>query len=182
LGPQEGGLFARVRGDAEDFIEPLRQRLQKEMPGASYVSVTRLGELVEGETRAWVTGATLFSAFGALALVLAGVGLYSMISYSVAQRRKELAIRTALGAAAADLLRLVLADGLRFASTGVLFGAFIALVAGRWIEPLLFNQSPRDPAVFGVVTALLLLVAFTASAVPAVRGARVDPNAALRGD
>lgn len=178
----DGGLFARVRGDAEDFIEPLRQRLQQEMPGASYVSVTRLGENVEGETRAWVTGASLFTAFGALALVLAGLGLYSMIAYSVAQRRKELAIRTALGAAAADLLRLVLADGLRFATFGVLVGGLIALVAGRWIEPLLFNQSPRDPAVFGVVTALLLLVALTASAIPAVRGARVDPNAALRGD
>jgi putative ABC transport system permease protein len=178
----DGGLFARVRGDAADLIEPLRQRLQQEMPGASYVSVTRLGELVEGETRAWVTGASLFTAFGALALLLAGVGLYSMIAYSVAQRRKELAIRTALGAAAADLLRLVLADGLRFATFGVLVGGLIALLAGRWIEPLLFNQSPRDPAVFGFVTVLLLLVALTASAIPAVRGARVDPNGALRDD
>jgi predicted permease len=179
---EDGGLFARVRGDAVNFIEPLRQRLQKEMPGTSYVSVIRLGEIVEGEKRAWATGASLFTAFGALALVLAGVGLYSMIAYNVAQRRKELAIRTALGAVAADQLRLVVADGLRFAGSGVLVGGLIALVAGRWIEPLLFNQSPRDPAVFGFVTALLLLVAIAASAIPAVRAARVDPNAALRGE
>ncbi len=178
--PEEGGLFVRVRGDAHQLMEPLRQRLQQDMPGTSYVTVKRLGANIEGVTRSWVMGAAVFTAFGLLALLLAAVGLYSAIAYNVAQRRHELAVRMALGAAAADVLRLVIAEGIRFALSGVVLGGAIALLAGRWIAPLLFNQSPRDPAVFGAVIVILLLVAVLASGIPALRGARVQPNTALR--
>src|SRR5262249_5463776 len=116
--PQEGGLFARPRGDARLAVEPLRRRLQEAMPGASYVTVTRLGEVLEDQTRSWVMGATVFTAFGLLALVLAAGGLYSVIAYNVAQRRQEFAVRIALGAAAGDVIRLVVGDGLRFAVSG----------------------------------------------------------------
>ena len=180
VSPHEGGLFARVRGDAEDLVEPLRARLQREMPGTSYVSVTRLGEGVESEMRSWVMGATLFTAFGGVALLLAAIGLYSVIAYNVSQRRQELAVRMALGAATSHVLRMVIGDGLRFALAGVAAGGLIAWYAGRWIAPLLFDQSARDPAVFGFVTGVLLLVAMMASAIPAIRGARMDPNEALR--
>jgi len=180
--PHEGGLFARARGDARQAIEPLRRRLQAEMPGAAYVTVARLGEIVEGQARPWVMGATLFTAFGLLALVLAAGGLYSVIAYHVAQRRQELAVRVALGAAAGDVIRLVVSEGLRFAVSGAVVGGAIAVVGGRWIAPLLFNQSARDPVVFGTVTAVLLIVAVGASMIPAIRGARVDPNAALRAE
>jgi predicted permease len=179
---QDGGLFVRVPGDARGLIEPLRRRLQDEMPGTSYVTVTRLGELVETQSRSWVMGATVFTAFGALALVLAAVGLYSVIAYNVAQRRQELAVRVALGAAAGDIMRLVVGEGLRFATTGAAVGGAIALLAAPRIAPLLFNQSPRDPIVFGTVTGTLLAVAIVASMIPAIRGARVDPNAALRAE
>jgi putative ABC transport system permease protein len=182
VNPHEGGLFARVRGNAQDLVEPLRERLQREMPGTSYVSVTRLGANVETEMRSWVMGATLFTAFGGLALLLAAIGLYSVIAYNVSQRRQELAVRMALGAAVSDVLRMVVGDGLRFAVTGVVVGGIIAWYAGRWIMPLLFNQSARDPVVFGTVIGVLLLVAVVASAIPALRGARVDPNAALRAE
>jgi putative ABC transport system permease protein len=180
--PHEGGLFARARGDARQAIEPLRRRLQAEMPGTAYVTVTRLGEIVEGQTRPWVMGATLFTAFGLLALVLAAGGLYSVIAYHVAQRRQELAVRVALGAAAGDVIKLVVSEGLRFAVSGAVVGGAIALAGGRWIAPLLFNQSARDPVVFGTVMAVLLIVAVGASMIPAIRGARVDPNAALRAE
>jgi hypothetical protein len=182
IDPENGGLFVRVPGDARQFVEPLRRRLQEVMPGAAYVTVARLGENIEGETRSWVMGATLFTAFGVLALLLAAVGLYSVIAYNVAQRRQELAVRMALGAAAGDVMRLVVAEGLRFAVFGAVVGGVIALVAGRWIAPLLFNQSPRDPVVFGTVSGTLLLVAVVASAIPAIRGARVDPHTALRAE
>jgi ABC-type antimicrobial peptide transport system permease subunit len=180
--PLLGGLFVRVRGDTRRFVEPLRRRLQQEMPGASYVTVTRLGENIERETRSWVMGATVFTAFGVLALVVAAVGLYSVIAYNVAQRKQELAVRMALGAPAASVMGSVVAQGLRLALLGAAVGSAIALVAGRWIEPLLFDQSARDPAVFATVTAALLFVAILASAIPAFRGVRVDPNAALRAE
>jgi len=179
--PQEGGLFVRA-GGGERLIEPLRRRLQREMPGASYVTVSRLGALVENESRSWLMGATLFTAFGALALILAGVGLYSVIAYSVAQRRQELALRVALGAAASDVIRLVVGEGLRLAAAGAAVGGAIALLVSPRVAPLLFNQSPRDPVVFGTVTGALLAVAVGASILPAIRSARVDPNSALRAE
>ena len=179
---QEGGLFVRVAGDVRGAIEPLRRRLQEEMPGSSYVTVTRLGELVDTQSRSWVMGATVFTAFGALALVLAAVGLYSVIAYNVAQRRQELAVRVALGAAGGDIMRLVVGEGLRFAVIGATVGGVIALLVAPRIAPLLFNQSPRDPIVLGTVTGALLLVAIAASMIPAIHGARVDPNAALRAE
>jgi predicted lysophospholipase L1 biosynthesis ABC-type transport system permease subunit len=182
MDPQQGGLFVRARGDAGLVMEPLRRRLQQEMPGTSYVTVTRLSQNIERETRSWVMGATLFSAFGSLALLLAALGLYSVIAYNVAQRKQELAVRAALGAAARDLVRLVVTEGLRFAAAGAFVGTAIALIAARWIAPLLFNQSPYDPAVFGGVTSMLLIVAVAASAMPALRGARVDPNVALKAE
>ena len=172
----------RVSANARRSIEPLRRRLQEEMPGTSYVTVTRLGGLVDAESRSWVMGATVFTAFGALALVLAAVGLYSVIAYNVAQRRQELAVRVALGAALGDIVRLVVGEGLRLALAGAVVGGAIALIAAPRIAPLLFNQPPRDPVVFGAVTAALLAVAILASMVPAIRGARVDPNAALRAE
>jgi predicted permease len=181
--PQDGGgLFVRASGDPRRVIEPLRRRLQEEMPGTSYITVTRLAENLEGETRSWVMGATAFTAFGLLSLVLAGSGLYSLIAYTVAQRRQELAVRTALGAAAHDLVGLVVASGLRLAVIAVLAGLAIAFIAARRLAPLLFEQSAHDPIVFGIVAGVLLLVSAVASAIPALRGARVDPNAALKAD
>ena len=134
-------------------------------------------------TRAsWKLGATMFVAFGVLALVVAAVGLYSVISYGVAQRMHELGVRVALGAHARDILRLVVGQALRFAFAGVVAGGVLALFAGRWLEPLLFRQSVRDPVIYGAVGALMLVVALVASAAPALRAATVDPNTALRSE
>ena len=124
----------------------------------------------------------MFLAFGGLALVLAAIGLYSVMAYDVAQRTHELGVRIALGARASHLLRLVVGDGLRFAVIGIVLGSAISLWTGRWMAPLLFSESPRDPAVFGVVTSVLLCVALIASALPAARASRVDPNSALRSE
>ena len=180
--PQDGGLFVRARGDASQLVEPLRKRLQSEMPGTSYLTVTRLGDIVDAQLRSWIVGATVFTAFGALALVLAAVGLYSVIAYNVTQRKHELGVRLALGAARAGIVRLVVAESLRFALAGVVIGGVVALAGGQWIGPLLFRQSPRDPAVFTFVTIVLLGVAVAASLIPALRAAGLDPKTALQSD
>jgi ABC-type antimicrobial peptide transport system permease subunit len=180
--PQSGGLFIRTRGDAKTRLEAVRARLQREMPGDSYVSLRAFSDIVGSQTRSWRLGATMFVAFGVLALVIAAVGLYSVIAYNVTQRLHELGVRVALGARSPDLIRLVVGDGLRVAGVGVALGTVVAIWAGRWVEPLLFNVSPKDPAVFVLVTATLIGVALVASWMPARRASRVDPNLVLRSD
>jgi putative ABC transport system permease protein len=175
-------IFARVNGQAEQYTETLRQRLQQEMPGASYVTTRALTALVAPRQRAWEFGATMFVAFGGLALVLAAIGLYSVIAYAVAQRTHELGVRIALGARVSDVLGMVLRQGILFALSGVAIGIFIAYLAGQWVEPLLFAQKARDPVIYVSVALLLLLVALVASLRPAWRAARVDPTVALRAD
>jgi hypothetical protein len=177
-----GGLFVRTRGEATAHAETLRRELQRGMPGASYVTITPLEEILAPEMRPWTLGATMFTVFGALALVLAALGLYSVIAYNVAQRGQELAVRSALGARAQDVVRLILGEGLRLAVLGVAIGVGLALAASRWIAPLLFDISPKDPAIFGGVIATLLGVAIIAGSLPAWRASRVDPNLALRSD
>ena len=124
----------------------------------------------------------MFAAFGALALVVAAVGLYGVIGYNVAQRMHELGVRVALGAQRLDILRLVVAQSLGISLAGVALGALIAFLAGKWIQPLLFQQSASDPLVYGGVAAMMVIVALAASAVPAIRASRADPNIALRAE
>jgi predicted permease len=180
--PQSAGLVVRTRGNAADYIEPIRRELQREMPGASYVTVMPFSTIFGGETKSWKLGTTTFVAFGILALVIAAIGLYSVIAYNVAQRTHEMGVRVALGAEAGDVVRLVLSEGMRLGVAGVVLGTAAALVAGRWVKPLLFEQSPRDPLVFGVVTVVLLGVTFAASWIPARRASQVAPNIALRSE
>jgi len=180
--PKSGGLFVRVRGDAARQAEAVRRALQREMPGASYLTTTPLSDIVGSQARSWQLGATMFVAFGALALLLAAIGLYSVIAYNVAQRTHELGVRVALGAQARDVIQLVVSDGLRLAVVGVLLGGGAALWAGKWVKPLLFNQSATDPFVFAIVGVTLIAVAIAASWIPARRASRVDPNVALRSD
>jgi putative ABC transport system permease protein len=184
---QRGGasgfaLLLKMRGDVASKQEMVRKTLQKVMPGQSYVTIKPLGEIVDAQRRSWQLGATMFVAFGALALVVAAVGLYGVIGYNVTQRMHELGVRVALGAQARDILRLVVGQGVRFAAAGVALGTLLAYGASRWIEPLLFKQPAKDPVVYSLVAAVLLLVALAASAVPAVRASKADPNTALRSE
>lgn len=108
-------IFVRVRGDVSTAAERVRSVLTAAMPGEGYVSVQPLADLVDTQRRSWQVGATMFVAFGILALLVASVGLYGVISHNVAQRSHELGVRAALGARSADILSLVVGQGLRFA-------------------------------------------------------------------
>ena len=182
LRPDEAHVFVRTRGSAVDHAETVRRQLQRAMPGAAYVTVTTMRDILDPRQRSWQLGATMFVAFGSLALVLAAIGLYSVIAYAVAQRRQEIGVRIALGARVADVVRLVVGEGVRFAVVGVVVGTAAALLASRWIGPMLFSVSPRDPWIYAGVAAVLVGVAGLASAIPALRASRVDPNVALRSD
>ncbi len=177
-----GGLFVRVKGEATDEADGIRRALQPLMPDVSYLTVTPLAERLAPAMRSWRLGAMMFSLFGALALLLAAFGLYSVVAYSVTQRRHELGVRMALGARREVVLRLVLLDAVRVGAAGILLGGAVALWATRWVAPLLYQVSPRDPAVYGTVAAVLLVVTVAAGLAPALRATRVDPASALRAE
>jgi putative ABC transport system permease protein len=177
-----GMIFVRTAGAPERLTEPLRRTLQRLMPGTAFVTVGSLEGTLEPQLRPWRLGATMFTIFGLLALVVAAIGLYGVIAYSVAQRLHEMGVRIALGAKTGDLLRLVVGEGVRVAVLGILLGAAGAYAAGKLIASLLFGVPARDPLTFGVVALVLLLTATLASLIPALRASRVDPNLALRAE
>jgi putative ABC transport system permease protein len=149
----------------------LRATLRAAFPGA-HVTVTPMTENLEPEYRPWRLGARLFTGVGLLALAVALVGMYSTVSYGVTQRMREYSVRVALGARVADVVRHVMAQGLRAAALGVALGAALALAAGRLVASLLYGVAPGDPVVLGGVAALLLAGAAAAAIVPAWRAAR----------
>jgi hypothetical protein len=175
-------LLRMASGDARGQMERVRREMTRAMPGDGFVVVRPLQEVVDDRSRSWRLGATMFVAFGGLALIVAVVGLYGVISYNVAQRMHELGVRAALGARSADILRLIIGQGVRLALAGVAIGIGGACLSARWVQPLLFRQSAIDISTYGVVSAAMILAACAASAIPALRAARADPNAALRSE
>ena len=122
----------------------------------------------------------LLSVFAGVALILAALGIYGTLSYSVEQRSQEIGIRMALGAEGADLRKMVIRQGMSLASLGILIGFAAALALSRLITTLLFGVYPNDPVSFAAIALLLAAVAFLATWLPARRATQVDPLAALR--
>ena len=160
----------------------LRGELLALDPALPYVRIETLGEALNPQIRPWRLGASLFTVFGSLAVLLAMIGLWSSVSYAVSQRRHEFAVRLAVGATPARVVRLVLNDGLRTALIACAAGLLIAAGSTPLIRDLLLQVSPRDPAVFAAVGAGVLAVATLASLWPALRASRVDPAEALRAE
>ncbi len=183
-GAMSGSLYVRSGGSggAGVTLESLRAILQRVMPGEAFVRIVQLRELVAPAIQPWRFGATMFVVFGVLAACLATVGLYSVISYDVAQRERELGVRRALGATATLLFTSVVSRGVRLVLAGITIGVIGAVMVARWGRYLLFQQSPDDPVLIGVVAVGLAAVAVVACTIPAVRAGRVDPCVSLRGD
>jgi ABC-type antimicrobial peptide transport system permease subunit len=124
----------------------------------------------------------MFSIFGVVALLLAAVGIYGVLSYSVAQRTQEIGVRVALGASRRDVFALVLGDGARLAAAGVVLGTLGAFAATRLVAVFLYNVSTSDPLSFAGMAIFLAMIAFLAGYVPARRATSVDPIIALRAE
>ena len=173
-------LVVRARGRPQDLVAPVRAALQQTAANLPYAAVTPLADLVAPSIRPWRLGTTMFGVFAGLALVLAAVGLYGVLSYTVAQRSHEIGIRMAMGARRGNVLGLMVGRGVKIAALGAGIGAVAALAGGRVLSSLLYGVSPRDPLVLLGAAVIPLVVAAIASYVPARRAAKVDPVVALR--
>jgi hypothetical protein len=173
-------LLARVAPNARGVEELLRRDLQELDLSLPYLDIRRLDDALDPQIRPWRLGVAVFTAFGVLAALLAAIGLYAAVAYAVTQRTREIGIRIAVGATARHVVGMVLGDGCRTALAGVVLGVLIGLAAAPLIADLLFDVSPRDPLVLGVVGAGALITALLASLEPARRAAAVEPMSALR--
>src|SRR5216117_111896 len=173
-------LVVRARGRPQDLVAPVRAAMQETAASLPYAAVTPLADLVAPSIRPWRLGTTMFGVYAGLALVLAAVGLYGVLSYTVAQRSHEIGVRMAMGARRGNVLGLMVGQGVRIAALGAGIGAVVALAGGRVLSSLLYGVSPRDPLVLLGAAMIPLVVAALASYLPARRAAKVDPVVALR--
>ena len=173
-------LFVRPRADARRFLPEALAAVQNIRPDLPAARGILLRTVVENDFRPWRLGTTVFSAFAGVALLLTAIGLYGVVAASVELRRKEIAIRVALGARGADVMRTVVGEGLLSVSVGLAAGVLLVLIASRWLSTILFQTSPNDPLALLGTVAVLLFVAGAAATVPAAAALRITPNNALR--
>jgi putative ABC transport system permease protein len=173
-------LVARTNADAQSMISAIRAEVQKLDENLPLYDVRTFTEHIGMSLFPARIAATLLSSFGLLALILSTIGIYGVVSFSVAQRTREIGIRMALGAQAADVLKLIAGRGMALALIGILIGIAAAVALTRFMESLLYGVSATDPVTFVIITALLALVALMACYIPARRATKVDPMVALR--
>jgi len=175
-------IVRSTAGTTVRVADEMRRLLRATFPTAEPPSITLTSDHVNEGLKPWRLGATLFTMFGVLALIVAGVGVYSVIAYSVSQRVHEIGVRIALGARSGQVARLVMSEGVRAVALGMIIGVGASLAMGRLVASMLYETSPHDPLVLGAVIATLAMVAVAASVIPAWRAAKTDPAIALRAD
>jgi predicted permease len=174
-------LVVRTTGPAAALVPALKQAVWALEPDAVFTAEGAATEAVETTLAPTRIGAALIGVVGVLALLLAAVGLYGVIAYSVSLRTREVGIRMALGAERGQVLRMVLGQGVRLALVGIGIGAGLAAAAATVLQSMLYGVSGLDPIAYGGAAGLLMLVALAANLAPAVNASRVEPATALRG-
>jgi len=180
-GPPQA-IMARLRGEPRSGLASLRREAREASGQIRFVGAASMTDYIAPQLRSWRLGASMFTVFGILALIVAAWGLYSVLAFDVALRRHEIGVRCALGADRGRIVRLVLRQALVLVAIGTALGLLVAGGASRFIEPLLFRVSGTDPWTYGAVAACLMIVAGVAGALPAWRATRVDPKTALQAD
>jgi len=173
-------LQVQTKGKPEAVIAGVREQIQSLEPNLAITNVQTIGQIIDAGLWAPEMGAALLALFGGLALVLAAVGVYGVLAYSVTQQTREIGIRMAMGAERSHVLRLVVGQGLKLAGAGLALGIVIALALTRQLSSLLFGVSAYDPLTYAGVVVILGIAALLACYIPAQRATRVDPLVALR--
>lgn len=174
------GLMLYTEGDVAALAPALRKAIVGTRTDVPFVRVRPYSQLLERQLRPWQLGTVLFGLFSALALLVGAVGLYAAFAHAVAVRRREMAIRIAIGSGPRGVVALILREALLLAAAGVAGGWIATLIGGRWLGSLLFDTSRADPLVLGAAGALMLAVAGIATVLPARSAARANPAALLR--
>ena len=173
-------INVRTSSDAARLLPAVRREVQSLEPTMPLTNVDTAEALLAQVLWAPKMAAGLLAVFGLLALVLAAVGIYGVMSYSVNQRTGEFGLRMALGAQPSDILSLVFRQGMVLCGAGLLIGLLVSLLTSRFLAALLFNTSPNDPFTFASILLLLAGVSMIAGYVPARRATKADPMIALR--
>jgi putative ABC transport system permease protein len=173
-------VAVRTAGDPERYVNQMREAVRSVDPELPISAVKTMDDLIEQSVGQRKLSMMLLSLFSGIALVLASIGIYGVMSYSVTQRSRELGVRIALGARQSDVLRLVLRQGMSLALIGIAIGVGAALLLTRLIQSQLFGVGASDPLTFVAVAVLLGGTALIANLVPALRAMRVDPAVVLR--
>jgi len=173
-------LLVRASGGIDGLAPQIRRIVLGERTDLPFVRVAAYTASLDRQLRPWRLGTTLLGIFSALALGVAAMGLYAAFAHAVSERRREMAIRIAVGARPAGVLRLILRESLTRAAAGVVIGSLAAMVSGRWVQSLLFETAPSDPIVLGFAAVVMLTVALAATLLPARAASKADPNILLR--
>ena len=179
-GARAWGLLVRTSGSPEGLIAPIRNLVVGGRTDLPFLHVRPYADLLARQMRPWRLGAVLLSLFGALALGVAAVGLYAAFAHLVGQRRREMAIRIAIGARPAGVLTMILGEAAVMAAAGIVCGVLVILVSAPWLASMLFDTKPADPMVLGSAALLMIGVAAAATFMPARSASRTDPITLLR--
>jgi predicted permease len=180
IGPVD--WIVRTHGDPHQVVAAVTEQLRLASGGFPVAHVRLMDEIVVRSTARDSFNMLLLTIFGAVALAVAAIGIYGLMAYSVEQRRQEMGIRLALGADRFDVLRLILKEGMRLTTIGILCGLVLSFAATRVLAGLLYGIKPRDPLTFAAVSLFLGAVAFISCYVPALRAASIDPMKSLRAE
>jgi putative ABC transport system permease protein len=178
--PVNAVVFLRSRGDAEHLGEAVRHEVESVNPNVPVHSISSMDQIIARSVADRRFALELLGVFAAVALLLAAIGIYGVMSYSASQRLHEIGIRVALGAQRVHILRMAVGEGMQLVAIGLAIGLIGAGALTRFVRAMLFDVSPFDPATFAATSAALAAVAFLACYVPARRATRVDPLLALR--
>ena len=178
--PVNAVVFLRSRGDVEHLGEAIRQEVEKVDPNVPVHSISSMDQIIARSVADRRFALELLGGFAAVALLLAAIGIYGVMSYSFSQRTHEVGIRMALGAQRMNILNMAIGEGMQLVAIGLAIGLIFAGALTRFVRSMLFDVSPFDPATFVVMSATLAAVAFLACYLPARRATRVDPLIALR--
>ena len=176
------GLLLRTSAGLETLAPVIRRLIVGDRADLPFVNVRKYTSLLDRQMRPWSMGTTLLAFFSSLALTVSAVGLYAAFAFAVSERKREMAIRLAVGAARGRVLRMIIGEGMLIAMAGAGLGCGIAVAAGKWVQALLFGTTSSDPAVLGVAALVMLVVAGLATLLPARTASHSEPGALLRSE